>query len=293
MKNNIILVLFVLAAAGMLLSQNIEETDYSQYLSFDCRSFQPGEVLWVRFQDLPEINSVQIHFLGKTYHLARHSDEFVTPIGLDLGIQPGTHPIKGIVGKADGTGQRFSHTIQIEPKEFPVKKLWVEEKFVTPPPEVTERIQRESQLLSSIYSVFTEEWLGEGKFFIPCEGDIYPNFGQRRIFNNKPRSQHSGIDISAPTGTAVLASNSGRVVLATNLYYCGNAVIIDHGMGVFSIYCHFSQLKTKRGVLISRGDVIGEIGATGRVTGPHLHWSVKIRGSRVDPLSLVSLNLDE
>jgi len=292
MKNNIILVLFVLAAAGMLLSQNIEETDYSQYLSFDCRSFQPGEVLWVRFQDLPEINSVQIHFLGKTYHLARHSDEFVTPIGLDLGIQPGTHPIKGIVGKADGTGQRFSHTIQIEPKEFPVKKLWVEEKFVTPPPEVTERIQRESQLLSSIYSVFTEEWLGEGKFFIPCEGDIYPNFGQRRIFNNKPRSQHSGIDIASPQGMPVKASNSGQVVLASHLYFSGKTVMLDHGLGVLSIYCHFSEITVETGQEVEKGEIIGKIGSTGRVTGPHLHWSIKIRGSRVDPNSLLSLKFN-
>lgn len=293
MKKSINLLLSVLFAAGFLIPQTDAETDYSQFLSLSYRSLQPGEVIWAGFQDLPGIKSVQMRFQGETYNLQVLGGEYITPIGLDLGIQPGIYPLSVLVGKADGTGVRFVRQLEINPKEFPVKKLWVEEKFVTPPAEVTERIRRERQLLSSIYSVYSEEWLGDGTFIIPCEGEIFPNFGQRRIFNNKPRSQHSGVDISAPAGTPVAASNSGRVVLAANLYYSGNAVIIDHGMGLFSIYCHFSELKTKRGEMISKGDVIGEVGATGRVTGPHLHWSVKIRGSRVDPISLVSLVLEE
>jgi hypothetical protein len=293
MKRFILFFLAFWLAAGNLMSQTVaEETDYSPFLSLTCRSFQPGEVIWVRFQNSPGIKSVHIHFQGETYPLQIRQGAFVTPIGLDMGIQAGIHPLTVLVGKADGTGERFIRQLEIQPKEFPVKELWVEEKFVTPPAEVTERIQRESQLLSAIYSVYTEEWLGNGTFMVPCEGEIFPNFGERRIFNNKPRSQHSGVDISASTGTPVAAANSGRVVLATNLYFCGNAVIIDHGMGLFSIYCHFSKLRTQRGVMVSKGDVIGEVGATGRVTGPHLHWSVKIRGSRVDPISLVSLNLD-
>jgi murein DD-endopeptidase MepM/ murein hydrolase activator NlpD len=100
------------------------------------------------------------------------------------------------------------------------------------------------------------------------------------------------VDISAPTGTPVWASNSGEVALRSDLYFSGKTVIIDHGLGLFSLYCHFSKIKVKRGQVVRKGDIIGEIGATGRVTGPHLHWGVKILGDRVDPFSLLSLNFD-
>jgi murein DD-endopeptidase MepM/ murein hydrolase activator NlpD len=144
-------------------------------------------------------------------------------------------------------------------------------------------------MLGQIYDIFTFQWHGEGPFIIPCDGEAYDNFGERRIFNNEPRSPHSGVDISSPQGAPVRASNSGRVVLAKNLYYAGNTVIIDHGLGVFTSYLHFSKILAKKGEMVRKGDIIGEIGATGRVTGPHLHWGVKVSGSRVDPLSLLHM----
>jgi murein DD-endopeptidase MepM/ murein hydrolase activator NlpD len=173
-----------------------------------------------------------------------------------------------------------------------VKRLWVKEEYVTPPSTVLERIRRESELLRSVYKKFTQTWLGEDSFIMPTEGKVFDNFGERRIYNNKPRSSHAGVDISAPTGTPVWASNSGEVALASDLYFSGKTVIIDHGLGLFSLYCHFSKIKVKRGQVVRKGDIIGEIGATGRVTGPHLHWGVKILGDRVDPFSLLSLNFD-
>jgi murein DD-endopeptidase MepM/ murein hydrolase activator NlpD len=115
------------------------------------------------------------------------------------------------------------------------------------------------------------------------------NFGHRRVFNGQPRSPHSGADLRAAKGTPVYAANRGRVVLAKNLFYSGNTVFIDHGLGLYTTYLHFSEIKVEPGEIVERGQLIGLAGATGRVTGPHLHWGVRIVDARVDPFSLLEV----
>jgi murein DD-endopeptidase MepM/ murein hydrolase activator NlpD len=144
-----------------------------------------------------------------------------------------------------------------------------------------------------VYSVREEKWLGEGAFERPHPGGMTPNFGEKRIYNNVPRSTHSGVDIEAAYGSPVRASNSGRVVLAKDLYFSGKTVIIDHGLGLFTFYCHFSRLNVSRGEMVKKGAVIALAGSTGRSTGPHLHWGVRLLGSRVDPAALLGLALQE
>jgi hypothetical protein len=258
------------------------------------RKFQPGEIIVLSIQDNPAVRSAQVRFLGKKYQLIKNpkASRLLSLIGLDLGIKPGKYPLQIYIQGSDGQWNVLEKLIIISPREFPVKRLWVKEEYVTPPSTVLERIRRESELLRSVYKKFTQTWLGEDSFIMPTEGKVFDNFGERRIYNNKPRSSHAGVDISAPTGTPVWASNSGEVALASDLYFSGKTVIIDHGLGLFSLYCHFSKIKVKRGQVVRKGDIIGEIGATGRVTGPHLHWGVKILGDRVDPFSLLSLNFD-
>jgi murein DD-endopeptidase MepM/ murein hydrolase activator NlpD len=182
--------------------------------------------------------------------------------------------------------------VYIKSKQFPIKKLWVKEEFVTPPPNVLERIREESELIRAVYGIHSPKWRREGAFIIPVKGQMFFNFGEKRAYNNKPRSQHSGIDIASPEGTPVRASNTGQVVLANHLYFSGKTVIIDHGLGVFSLYCHFLEISVEGGDEVKKGDIIGKIGSTGRVTGPHLHWSIKIKGNRVDPNSLLSLDFE-
>lgn len=259
-----------------------------------CRSFQPGEIVILSIKGGPEAKNAQIRFLGNKYQLVKdlERDEFLAIIGIDLGVKPGTYPLTIYTQDSAGEWGTLEKQITISVREFPVKRLRVKEEYVTPPVKVRERIRRESELLKSIYQRFTSEWFGEGTFIVPANGKVFDNFGERRIYNNKPRSSHGGVDISAPTGTPVLASNSGEVVLASDLYFSGKTVIIDHGLGLFSLYCHFSKIKVKRGQDVRRGDVIGEVGATGRVTGPHLHWGIKILGDRVDPYSLLSFSFD-
>ena len=265
-------------------------------INLNSNSFQPGDVIKVVLLDhLGSVKFVQLRFQDKKFPMVKTRDikKFMAFVGLDLGIKPGNYYLHVTLLNANGQQQSKKEQIIILPKEFRTKNLWVEEKFVTPPQGSFERIQRESELLNAIYGMYTPMWMGEGEFIIPSEGEISPNFGERRIFNNQPRSPHSGTDISSPFGADVKTSNSGSVVVANDLYYAGKTVVIDHGLGVFSFYCHFSKIIVSIGDQVSKGDVIGKIGATGRVTGPHLHWSVRISGSRVNPLSLLKLDFSK
>lgn len=263
-----------------------------EIIKLEYRELVPGEIIKVAVKNVPDIRSAQIKFLNKKYDTIKKGDDWLCWIGLDLGIETQDYPLRVYLYKQDGTVEIKEKSISVKDKQFPVKKLWVKEEFVTPPQSVLERIRRESELTRAIYDIYSPEWRVRGKFILPVEGNIFPNFGERRFFNNKPRSQHSGIDIASPKGTPVKASNSGRVVLATHLYFSGKTVVIDHGLGVFSIYCHFSEITVSSGDDVEKGEVIGKIGSTGRVTGPHLHWSIKIRGSRVDPNALLNLDFE-
>jgi murein DD-endopeptidase MepM/ murein hydrolase activator NlpD len=260
-------------------------------VDLEFRALQPGDIVKVVARGREDIKKAEVHFLGKAYAMGweRNSGVWLAFLGLDLDTKPGFYPIDVSLLLNNGSTKHLRKEILVQEKEFPVKRLRVKQEYVTPPPEALERIRVESELLEQVYNIFTSSWLGEGPFIVPSEGEAKPNFGERRIFNNVPRSPHSGVDISSPYGAPVRASNSGRVVLANDLYYAGNTVIIDHGLGVFTLYCHFSKIIAKRGEMVKKGAIIGEIGATGRVTGPHLHWGVRVSGSRIDPFSLLDL----
>lgn len=263
-------------------------------VDLEFRALHPGEVIRVQLKGRDNIKLADIYFLGLKHTMGKGQNpgDWMALLGLDLGIQPGTYKIDFSVLFNDGSHRNISREILVLDKEFPVKELWVKQEYVTPPPEVQERIRMESELLRQVYAIFTPDWLGEGNFVIPSDGEMASNFGERRIFNNQPRSSHGGVDISSPYGSPVRASNSGRVVLANDLYFAGKTVVIDHGLGVFTQYLHFSKIIAQRGESVKKGDVIGEIGSTGRVTGPHLHWGVRVLGTRIDPLSLLSLEFD-
>lgn len=257
------------------------------------RALQPGEIIVFSIKN-NTVKDAQILFLGRKVLLARNQKrgQLMTFCGLDLSLKSGLYPIKIYIQGMDGRWEVLEKQLPITQRVFPEKRLWVEEKYVTPPPEIRERIRREQEILRSLFGRFTSEWLGEKSFIIPAAGKIFENFGERRIYNTKPRSPHGGIDISAPLGTPVKASNSGEVVLASDLYFSGNTVIIDHGLGLFSLYSHLSEIRVKRGQMVIRGEIIGMVGASGRVTGPHLHWGIKVHESRIDPFSLLDLSFD-
>lgn len=281
---------FLLPASAVSQEASAEE-GLGLELMCDYRALQPGEAVKIVLTAEIPLQKAVLKFQGSRFNMGPGAEarQWLCLLGLDMGLNPGTYTLEATVLSGDGRQESVRRDIEVLAKEFPVKKLWVDQKFVTPPQELMERIRRESELMRVVYDIFTPQWMGDGPFIIPSEGEAVPNFGERRVFNNQPRSRHSGIDISTPFGYPVKASNAGRVVLANNLYFAGNTVIIDHGLGVFTLYCHFSKILVKRDQMVAKGDVVGEIGATGRVTGPHLHWGVRILQTRIDPLSMVAL----
>jgi murein DD-endopeptidase MepM/ murein hydrolase activator NlpD len=123
----------------------------------------------------------------------------------------------------------------------------------------------------------------------PIPGGVGSNFGKKRVFNGESRNPHNGADLRATTGTPIRSTNRGRVVLAKDLFFTGNTVIVDHGLGIYTLYAHLSRIQVEKDSIVDRGQVVGLAGATGRVTGPHLHWGARVQTARVDPFSLVNL----
>ncbi len=173
------------------------------------------------------------------------------------------------------------------------KPLAVEGRFTSPDPETLKRIDQEKAAKTAAYNETSPHALWSGPFVQPLDSLITETFGVRRVFNGQILSEHHGVDFRAAPGTPVLASNSGTVVLARDLFFEGNCVILDHGQGLFTIYMHFSKFAVHEGDKVERGQKLGESGATGRVTGPHLHVSVLWRGVALDLLSLTELKPPE
>jgi murein DD-endopeptidase MepM/ murein hydrolase activator NlpD len=180
-----------------------------------------------------------------------------------------------------------SATLTVTAGHFATERLRVNPQFVEPNPQQLARADEERKRLRVIFDHVTPERLWRGRFRFPLAGiKTGGNFGRRRILNGQPGSPHGGVDMPAPTGTPVHATQRGRVVLAGPLYFSGNTVIIDHGMGIYTFYGHLDSFAVNEGQELEAGALLGEVGATGRVTGPHLHWGLTVNRARVNPLQL-------
>jgi len=155
--------------------------------------------------------------------------------------------------------------------------------------KVKQRTAREYAQAMKIYGRATPKNYATTPYIVPLNSKITSDFGKARVYNDTLKGYHSGTDFRAKMGTPIIASNDGKVVLATNRFYSGNSIIIDHGQGIYTCYYHLSKFKTKKGDMVKKGEVIGLSGDTGRITGPHLHFSARVGGLQVDPLQLVKL----
>ncbi len=252
-----------------------------------------GEAVEVAVADEPGLEAVHAEWGGHRLPFVREADQWLAVIGVDLDAAPGEHPlvIEHDFG-ADGT-REVPEQVVVTAKDFPTTELTVAPGYVELSPENQERAARESREIAAIYATLTPERHWREPFAVPIPGASGGrNFGHRRIFNGQPRNPHSGADLAAATGTPIRASNRGRVVLAKDLFFSGNAVFLDHGQGVYSVYLHLSEILVEPGRMLEQGEVLGLAGATGRVTGPHLHWGVRVLDARVDPFSLLGLGAD-
>jgi len=209
--------------------------------------------------------------------------------GVDLDMPPGVYTYRISVEQDGGATFEKAGEITVVAKDYPTEQLKVAAKYVEPPPEVAARIAKESADLKKLWARGTPEWVYDGVTSRPLAGVPGRNFGRRRVFNGEQRSPHSGSDLAAPVGTPVSAAARGRVALARELYFSGNLVVLDHGGGVYTLYAHLSRMDVSEGTMVAAGSIIGRVGATGRVTGPHLHWGARIGEARVDPDGLLAL----
>jgi len=203
-------------------------------------------------------------------------------VGIHALTEVGTHPLK--LTATDATGRRTEVLLSVPV----VDGGYGAENIVLPPGRASllapDLLQAERERLAQVFGVLGRQQLWVGPFIVPAEGPITSQFGTRRSYNGgEARSYHEGIDYDAPPGAAVLAANDGRVALAEPLTVRGNAVIIDHGLGVYSGYYHLSEINVQEGQQVKKGDVVGKVGDTGLATGPHLHWEIRVSGINVDP----------
>jgi murein DD-endopeptidase MepM/ murein hydrolase activator NlpD len=220
---------------------------------------------------------------------SKSQDLYHAFIGVDLEKAAGTYDFTAAAKSADAATITCKAQIVVRAGKFATERLKVAPNFVEPNPEQLAKAQEDSKRLRGLYATITPGKLWNGKFRIPLDGvSTGGNFGKRRVLNGTPSSPHTGVDFPSPTGTPVHAAQRGRVVLAENLYFSGNTVLIDHGLGIYTLYGHFSETDVKPGDEVEAGAIIGKVGATGRVTGPHLHWGLTVNRARVNALSIVA-----
>lgn len=211
--------------------------------------------------------------------------------GVMLDTKPGVYTLTLKGATKSGKDLSFSRRITVKEAEYRTIAITVESKYTEPSKEQLEVIARDKQTKQETFAHVTSEREWAGGFAAPVQAPLSDTFGTRRVFNGETRSVHQGLDFAAPAGTPVSAANSGIVLLARPLYFEGNFVVIDHGQGLLTLYMHLSEISVKEGDKVSRGEVIGKVGGTGRASGPHLHLAVRWQGIYLDPAPLLKLKL--
>ena len=208
-------------------------------------------------------------------------------IGADLEAKPGPAIVDVTTTSQTGARRETRITFKIKMKPFKKESFSVPAEFEQLAPEVLERIKKDQEQFARAFMSSAPERIWEAPFLLPVPGDITSPFGYRRVINGTSRAPHTGVDLRAPMGSEVFASNHGRVVLLGDFFFSGNSVVLDHGGGLYTVYFHLSELKVPTGSSVRKGDLIGLAGMTGRVTGPHLHWGARLNGARIDPFELI------
>jgi murein DD-endopeptidase MepM/ murein hydrolase activator NlpD len=211
--------------------------------------------------------------------------------GIDVEQAPGAYSLELNATGSDGVPLHAIRQVTVLPGSYKTTTLHVEEKFVKPDAVTLQRIAVEKAIKDAAFAHPIAQPLWVGSFRSPVPYAATDSFGTRRMFNGKLASIHRGTDFHAPSGTPVLASNDGVVIIAQGMFYEGNLVVIDHGQQFTSLYMHLSKIGVKVGQRVSKGELLGLSGATGRVTGPHLHFAVRWQGMYVDPVLLLRLSL--
>jgi murein DD-endopeptidase MepM/ murein hydrolase activator NlpD len=245
----------------------------------------PGDIMTVAVKTAA--GPVEGSFNGKRLYFNPAKNAFKAVVGIDLKTGPGTYPLSLTVD-----GKSLTRDVVIARKKYPVQKLTLPEEMVVLSPENEARTEREQRKMAAIWP-YDSLRVWQGSFIDPLPGKpLGTPFGVRRVINNIPKNPHSGVDITADEGEPVKAPNDGVVILVDDQFYSGNSLVLDHGQGIYTMFFHLSKATVRYGQAVRKGDVIALVGSTGRATGAHLHWGVRVQGAKVDPLALIKLKLD-
>ncbi len=262
------------------------------HLSWEPRQVKQGGVLLIRVNGVGKTDFVSGTFAGRPLRFFSIGSEVATLIGIDLAEKPGHRSFYVKAPNASGKLQQLLGKVEITAAEFGVEKLTLPRDKVELNAKTLRRVRKEAARLKAKLTEVTPNRLWQGAFVLPVDSAAPPSgFGLRRIINGEPRSPHTGADIKAPRGTVVVAANTGRVVLIDEQFFTGRLVVLDHGFGIHTMYFHLQEQHVREGEEVTKGQPIGTVGATGRVTGPHLHFGIRVQDARVDPLSLLRLPL--
>lgn len=252
------------------------------------RQLVNGGVAVLRWQGEPAMDVAVARHSGETFFLDRDEKGMFALVGIDVMADEGISSLE--VAGIDTAGENHFKTIHLSvtDAERPVDRLTLPPHLVTPQdPETLKRIERESAELRKIFNRNSGPFFG-GEFSRPVPEPISSPFGTRRILNGTPKSPHSGTDFRSPLGRLVGAPAKGRVVFIEDLYYTGLTVVLDHGNGIYSLFAHLSRALVELGQELDIDQPLGRVGSTGRSTGAHLHWTMKIRGNKIDPMELLA-----
>lgn len=207
--------------------------------------------------------------------------------------EPGDMPLVVTVQPPGGDPIIQGVSVPVLAHRFEEQQLSVDPRYVRPPRSVRARLGRERAAIKSIWRAPPTKRKWRGSFVWPRKDKICSTFGAKRMFNNRLKSRHFGVDIDGKTGDPVRAIGAGRVVMVSDRYYAGGTVVIDHGLRLFSLYFHLSEYSVETGEMVQKGQLIGKVGRSGRVTGPHLHLGIRVEGLSFDPLSLLEFDFDD
>jgi len=255
-------------------------------------SGKQGEVLWIEVPvENPQATVIGTLLQRQIPFFPITDTRFAAIVGIDMQDPPGLQKL-GITVQATNKTDHLTYSVDIVKEDYAVQHLKLPKNKVDLDSKTLKRVRLEQKEMSKAFLHIGTQPLWNSAFLEPVKGSITGRFGSRRVINGQSKSPHSGEDIAAPQGTPVHAINTGTVVATMDHFFSGKGVVIDHGLGLFSMYFHLSAIDVQPGQALNKGDALGKVGATGRATGPHLHWGIRLNGARVNPYALTALPLE-
>ena len=261
----------LLCAPHMVLANSLPKPQYT-----------PGGIVNIELASVAS-PAPEVFFQKKRVLVIEKDQQWVAVIGIPLKAKIGQHSIQ-----VKSAAENMQINFDIVDKDYPAQYITIKNKrMVNPNPDDIKRITSERPAINKALNTWTQQVVDDLSFALPVQGRLSSPFGLKRFFNKQPKNPHSGLDIAAAKGTTISAPASGLVIDTGSYYYNGNTVFLDHGQGLITGYFHMSKISVKAGQIVEQGTKLGEVGETGRVTGPHLHWNVYLNKTKVDPALFV------